>query len=407
MKRTFLALLGGALLMMAGCGGGGGGGGGGTACTLSGTLSAELDLNPARCSSYRVVGDLSIADGGKLVAPPGTILVFDQDTGIFVSGHGALVAEGGATDPVVFKGAAAIPGYWKGIVFTDADSFDNKLIHVEVRDAAGKDLWDPGAFETFRAAVVLWGQSRLRMRHARVWKNDGAGVFVDEEVDLYGDFSGNTITENQGYPLLIYASRVAALKPDGDFSGNAAGHDFVRVAAGSYGAVGTGTWRRLNVPYRLFGDVTIADGATLTIEAGAVLVFEQDGRLTVSDHTGALTALGTASAPITFTGLVHQPGYWCGLYFHDTHGANNRLAHVVVEYGGGDAAACTFSQSNYQGNILIDSSGNASSQYLYLHDSIIRNSRHYGIVIADTATTDFAGNTFANNADGNQKLEHY
>ncbi len=408
MKKTFLALLGGALLVLAGCGGGGGGGGGGgiTACTLSGTLSTELDLDPTRCSSYRVTGELLIEDGGKLVAPPGTTLVFDQDTGISVSGHGALVAEGSAADPVVFKGAAAIPGYWKGVVFTDADSFDNKLIHAEIRDAGGKDLWDPGSFGTFRAAVVLWGQSRLRMQHSRVWKNDGAGVFVDEEVDLYGDFAGNTLTENQGYPLLIYASRVAALKPDNDFTGNP-GHNFVRVAAGSYEAVGTGTWHKLNVPYRLFGDVTVADGATLTIEAGAVLVFEQDARLTVAGRTGALTAIGTASAPILFTGVGAHPGYWCGLYFNDTHSTDNRLAHVVVEYGGGDAAACTFSQSNFQGNILIDSSGNASTQYLYLHDSIIRNSRHYGIVVADTATTDFAGNAFSNNADGNQKVEHY
>ncbi len=376
----------------------------GPKCTLSGELRSELNLDPASCPSYRVTGDLSIEDGGKLVAPAGTTLVFDQDAGIYVSGHGALVAEGSAANPVVMKGASPIFGYWKGIVFDDANSFDNKLVHVEIRDAAGEDLWDNGAFKTFRAAVVLEGSSRLLMKFAKVWKNAGAAVFVDDGVDLYHDFSQNTLTANQGYPLLIYASRVEQLKADNDFTGNGSGRDFVRVA-GSYGEVVSGTWRRLNVPYRVFGDVTVADGETLTIEAGSVLVFEQDARLTVSGDTGALTAVGTASEPIRFTGVAAHPGYWCGLYFNDTHSTDNRLEHVVVEYGGGDASACVGTYSNYFGNVLVDSSGSASTQYLYLHDSEISNSRHYGIVVASETTTDFANLTYLNNADGNLKVE--
>jgi len=369
-------------------------------------LDSERTLSPGACNPYRVEGDFVIEDTGKLVIEPGVVLEFAQDASLMVTGHGVLRAEGTAADPVVMRGASPQPGYWKGIYFTDANSFDNRLVRVEVRDAAGEVNWDNGAFGDFRAAVVLEGASRVLVKFTKVWKNAGAGFFIDDEVDLRNDFDDNVVTANQGFPVLIYASRVDQLKAGNDFTGNAAGYDYVRVGGG-FGEVQDATWRKLNVPYRIFDEVTVADGKTLTIEPGTTLVFEQDARLTVWSDTGALYAVGTASAPIVFTGLSAQPGYWCGLYFHDTHSTDNRLEHVIVEYGGGDAAPCGWTQSNYYANVLIDSSGNASSQYLYIHDSTIRHSRHYGIVIADTATTDFANITYFNNADGDTKTENY
>ena len=399
----FLAL---AALALAACGPGGGGGtGGGTdPCRLSGTIVGTVELSPGTCDPYRVVGDLEVPDGGVLKIHPGTALVFEQDTGLSVTGHGQLVAEGTAAQPVAMRGAQPIPGYWKGLVFEDADSFANKLEHVEIRDAAGADRWDNGAFGAYRAAVRLLGQSRLLAKFNKVWKNDGAAFFVDDEVDFRQGFDRNTLTANQGFPLLIYASRVGQIGASNDFSGNAAGKDYVRVAG--YGEVHTATWLKLNVPYRVMNEVVVADGARLSIAPGTRLVFEQDARLTIDGYTGALTAVGTATDPIVFTGLLAQKGYWCGLYFHDTHSTENRLENVVVEYGGGDAAACA-SQSAYYANILIDSSGNASSQYLKIKDGTVRKSRHYGIVIPNTATTDFTHVTYSDNTDGNTITEHY
>lgn len=399
MKKTFLALLGGALLVLAGCDGGGGGGGGGiTACTLSGTLSTELDLDPGRCSSYRVTGDLFIEDGGKLVAPPGTTLVFDQDTGISVSGHGALVAEGSAADPVVFKGASAIPGYWKGIVFTDADSFDNKLIHAEIRDAAGENLWDSGAFEDFRAALVLWGRTRLRVESTKIWKNDGAAIFVDDDVRGL-TLSQNRFTENASYPVLIYASQVNRIGSGNIFSGNGSANDFIHVAGG-YTEVADGRWARHDVPYMVFGEATVKNGSVLTIDPGTTLVFEQDAGLIVGGSSAGLRAAGTSGAPILFTGKAAHPGYWCGIIFSDSNNSSNLLDHVTVEYGG--SGSCTQLYSSKTANVLVESAGSASHQYLRLTHSRIQHSAGYGVVIAtETNANDIpADNTFFNNQLG-------
>lgn len=400
----YAGLLAAGVLLLSACGPQGGGGGP-SGCELGGTINAELTLSPSTCDPYLVVGDLSIGESGKLTLAPGTTLVFSQDTGLYVAGHGALVAQGTATEPVVMKGASAIFGYWKGLRFEDADSFDNKLVYAEIRDAAGEDLWDNGAFGTYRAAVVLDGRSRVLVKHSKVWKNDGAAFFVDDEVDLYHDFAANTLTANFGFPLLVYASRVEQIKANNDFANNAAGYDYVRVAGG-FGQVEEGTWRKLNVPYRLFGEVAIANGKTLTVEAGTTLVFEQDARLTAMDYQGGLKAQGTASDPIVFRGLESRQGYWCGLYFHDTDNPNNLLEHVVVKDGGSDAAACA-SQSDYFADVLVDSSGNASRQQITIRDSRIENSGHYGLVVADTTQLTLFNVQYANNRDGDFREESY
>jgi hypothetical protein len=370
---------------------------------LSGTINAELALSPSTCDPYRVVGDLSIGDSGKLTLAPGTTLVFNQDTGLYVSGHGALVAQGTAADPVVMKGASPTFGYWKGLRFEDADSFDNKLVHAEIRDAAGEDLWDNGAFGTYRAAVVLDGRSRILVKFTKVWKNDGAAFFVDDEVDLYHDFAANTLTANRGFPLLVYASRVDQIKASNHFTGNT--EDYVRVAGG-YGEVASGTWQALDVPYRVFDDVAVASEEVLTIAAGTTVVFEQDARLTMMDYHGGLKAQGTASNPIVFRGLESRQGYWCGLYFHDTDNPSNLLEHVVVRDGGSDAGACS-SQSKHFADVLVDSSGNASSQRITIRDSIIENSGHYGLVVANTTHRTLSNVHYADNRDGNFLEETY
>ena len=56
-----------------------------------------------------------------------------------------------------------------------------------------------------------------------------------------------------------------------------------------------------------------------------------------SSYPGALSAQGTAEAPITFTSnaATPAPGNWMGIYFHNySDDALSVLDHCVVEYGG-------------------------------------------------------------------------
>lgn len=94
------------------------------------------------------------------------------------------------------------------------------------------------------------------------------------------------------------------------------------------------TWTALNSPYEVCpGGATVEAGVTLTIQPGVTVQFQTNARLTTS---GVMTAFGTATQPITFTGVSAVPGSWAGLlaYSPVITPARVSLDHVTLEYGG-------------------------------------------------------------------------
>ena len=91
-------------------------------------------------------------------------------------------------------------------------------------------------------------------------------------------------------------------------------------------------------PYAVSGSATVSDGATLSIEAGVELRFDDGEWLEVGDGSDArLEALGTADDPIVFTSThpnTADRGAWHGLFFRAQTLADSRLEHVVVRYAG-------------------------------------------------------------------------
>ncbi|TDR42531.1 hypothetical protein DFR29_108115 [Tahibacter aquaticus] len=103
------------------------------------------------------------------------------------------------------------------------------------------------------------------------------------------------------------------------------------------------TWTAAASPYRLSGEVTVENGASLRVEPGVTLLMEAGAGLRVVQ--GALSAQGTAAQPIVMTSVrdvagstAAQPGDWGRLTFHDgTNDANTVLSHLRIRYGSGVA----------------------------------------------------------------------
>ena len=126
--------------------------------------------------------------------------------------------------------------------------------------------------------------------------------------------------------------------------------------------------------------------ATLTIEPGVVIAFEENTGLTI-DEGGTIRAIGTATERIVLTGEQESDGYWSGLLIR-SGSANNVLEYVDVLYGGSD-----------YGNLLLGWQSSDQARVAIRHSSF-QNSGTYGIYVEDESRfTAFENNVMSDNSD--------
>jgi hypothetical protein len=100
------------------------------------------------------------------------------------------------------------------------------------------------------------------------------------------------------------------------------------------GAVKTDSFLILsNSPYRVSRDVIIDGGATLYIEPGVTLQFDQNTSIVAED--GGVIAKGTRDDPIVFTASASSPGpgsYTSAVRFSKETKVNSAFAYCIVKY---------------------------------------------------------------------------
>ena len=128
--------------------------------------------------------------------------------------------------------------------------------------------------------------------------------------------------------------------------------------------------------------------ANLVINAGVVIEFEDDAGILVGNN-GTLTAQGTSTKKVVFTGVNKVKGSWRGIAFNSSS-VNNKLDHAVVSYGGGNQ----FDSNNDRGNIICYGAAKVS-----ISNTEISYGKEHGLNARYGGTNflDFGNNTIINN----------
>ena len=157
------------------------------------------------------------------------------------------------------------------------------------------------------------------------------------------------------------------------------------------------TWTTAGSPYVVTGDVTVADGVTLTILPGVIVKFEIGNYDLQID--GTLIANGTSADSIIFTsykddayggdsndyGQTTQPapGDWKRVYFNGAN-SNSLLGWVIISY-----ARYSNEEAFYLNNCDIDMS-----------ECIIIHNQDEGIAVSSNATLDITNSDIYDNGYG-------
>lgn len=115
---------------------------------------------------------------------------------------------------------------------------------------------------------------------------------------------------------------------------------------------------------RVTGDVSIRDGAEITIEAGTRFFVDADVHIEFGWNSNAysLFANGTEEAPIVFQGSTEEAGFWRGITLGANGTSNSNLTFVEVHHAGGGQAAVTQNAELTVSDLTVNASGDVGLQ---------------------------------------------
>jgi hypothetical protein len=93
-------------------------------------------------------------------------------------------------------------------------------------------------------------------------------------------------------------------------------------------------WTWAGSPYRVTTAITVHQGATLLVEPGVTVLFEQGAGLTIN---GRLRADGQRFDEIVFTGTEEREGWWSGVEIVGARGVaslGSTISEAIIAYGG-------------------------------------------------------------------------
>ena len=284
---------------------------------------------------YRFTGSTTVSDAATLTLEAGSTLRYPAGAFLWLDG-GYLRTRGTDAAPVRLTALDETAGGWGGLVVDAGGSPDNLLEGVEI-------LYGGGAAPRYGVSpaglmILDGGPIKLRVDGAKIEHSAGYGVVVKpgQTTDL-GTLQGLSFAGNALGAMQVPADQVGAIGPQASFG---ADDQVVELR----GTVSRDQSWVAGPRYRAVGAVTVANGATLTLEPGLQMWFGQDIGLAVDG--GYLRAAGVVGMQVVLQGAMDAPGFWKGLYFGDSEGPNNVLDQVVIAHGGSSHHAYGLSAAN-------------------------------------------------------------
>jgi len=358
-----------------------------------GTLTSDDEITwDAIDVPYRVSAGNDVTVNGHLTVAPGTTVEFGQNAYMTMNddGPGRLTAVGMDPEteesmPITFTGEQETRGYWDGIQFYGTDRTENQLMNCVVEYGGG----DRFTWAGVAANVVVMEGSRVRIDNTAIRESGGYGVELDGS-SVADSFTSNTVTSNDDGAVHCHPVRAGDLSDTSTYTGNDT--DWVAVYGGDIGSDESLTWDAIDVPYYVVSESGITVNGHLTVAQGTTVEFGQDAWMSMDDSgPGRLTAVGTDTEPITFTGEQATQGYWDGIEFYGSNRTENQIHYCVVEYAGGDR----FTYAQVAANITVQEGSRLS-----LQNSTVRESAGYAVDVDGDSTLTESNNTFTNNAGG-------
>jgi hypothetical protein len=293
---------------------------------------------------------IDVDSNATLTILPGCIIKFAGGTELQCgySSPGAIIAVGKPDSTILFTSNAVTPaeGDWQDVGIYDYAMPTTQFMYCTFEYG--------GAIEWGYGEIYVQEDTVAKIDHCKIWKSGNYGVVAWGPAS----FTNDSITHCALYPVLISPQFVGSIGGGNMLAGN--GTDGVLVGLELEVTTST-TWPNLDVPYVLCAQIEV-DGPTcpvLTIAPGTTIELEGDCDLYCGlDNPGAIVADGS-SGQIVFTGAQTppSPGDWGLIGFYDYAGAQSRLTHCKLEYGGNWSTGDVYIRNTTNPLIAYDSIG--------------------------------------------------
>lgn len=317
-------------------------------------------------TAYKLIEEVVVSSGLRI--QEGTHLRFNPNKFFRITPDGYLYAKGSNSLPIKFDIAPEGGFKWGGILIQSA-SPDNLLEWVEIIDA-GNGTPAYGMTKSAAVSVDATAYAKLSMKNCYIKGSRAYGLYMEDYASLL-EFTDNTFEANEGIALALPLTEIGKLTSSAvSSSGN--GMDAIEIIEGTLNLEQEANWTAMvdGTSYYVPKDINIISG--LKIKPGVHVNFGADALMKISQ--GYLNAVGTADAPIVFTGAEQQNGFWKGILIQSAS-SQNVLDYAEVSYGGSNDMP---GMVNTKANIAVDA---LSPGKLVVKNSSISHGAGWGIAV--------------------------